>query len=259
MKYFNYLVISKGGILTHGREKCLGMSATVTSFAVALSAEMAPSCKIIAYHVTADGEVLADMLTLPIKGISREELTLGINRKQDRTGNLIELVPLLGLGSIIGLSAHDIDTIGKLHALCLQWSKNNYVLFAMFVDVQGFNEITPPSALLELYRHVRGKHKKLIHKNNAGRNERAIYFPTANNARETESTFAFADLIVFTNLNMTRTANYCNQNYRNLTIDIDGNYNQHREVKETWLPCLSGGCYPIHNRCDGIRHCLDNR
>lgn len=149
------------------------MTTTVTTFAVALSPEMAPSCKIIAYHVTPDGEVIADMLTLPIIGISREELILNVNRKQDRTGNLIELVPYLGLGSIIGLSAHDVDTIGNdnLSRRCV----NRRLTQLVCADVQGFHEITPASALLELYRHVRGKQKKLIHKNSAGRNEKVLY------------------------------------------------------------------------------------
>jgi len=189
MKSFNYIVISKGGVVTYGRERVLGMTNSVTSFYVSLSTEMAPSCKIVVYHTTPDGEIVADSLTLPIKGISREELTLWINKKQDRTGNLIELVPSLGLGSIIGLSAHDTDTI----------------------DVQGFNEITPASASLELYRNVRGRHKKFIWKNTAGRNERVEYFITPNAARETESTFAFADMVVFTNMNMSQTANACAQ------------------------------------------------
>ena len=241
MNFFNYIVTSRGTVVTWGVEKALGINHGITSFAVALGPEMAPSCKIIVYHVTPDGQIISDMMTLPIVGISRKPIVLDVNTKQDRRGNLIELIPLLEEGSIIGLSAHDVET----------------------VDVQGFNEITPASALVELFRHVKGYHKRQTLKNRFGKHEKVVYFPTPNVARDSETTFAFSDLIVFTNMFMTSTVNEClarknftmsSQDYDTYSTETDPN----AAPREIFLPCLtSSSCYPSHKRCDRIYDCPD--
>ena len=50
------------------------VASSIKTFAVALSAEMAPSTSIVVYHVAPDGEVVSDSLTFPVNGISRNKV-----------------------------------------------------------------------------------------------------------------------------------------------------------------------------------------
>src|SRR6185437_4789614 len=133
-----------------------------------LSPEMTPTCKFIVYHVSPDDQILADSVDLPVHGVNRVKLSVTINKNQDRSGNFIEIVPNMDLGSIIGLNAYDFD----------------------LKDLQGYNDITPTKATMALHKFEKGKQKKVIWRNRDGRNERVSYYPTHNRVRDTEATFA---------------------------------------------------------------------
>lgn len=72
MEVFNYVIISKGNILLAGQET---VSSSIYTFAVTLSAEMAPSATIVVYHVGKFGDILADSLTFPVNGIARNNVS----------------------------------------------------------------------------------------------------------------------------------------------------------------------------------------
>lgn len=65
--------MSKGMILLTGQEN---MKATVRTFAIPLSAEMAPEATVVVYNVGLNGDVSADSLTFPVNGISRNNVRL---------------------------------------------------------------------------------------------------------------------------------------------------------------------------------------
>lgn len=71
METFNYIVMSKGIILLAGDET---MQNSIRTFAVPLSAEMAPAATIVVYQVGRYGDVVADSLTFPVNGISRNNV-----------------------------------------------------------------------------------------------------------------------------------------------------------------------------------------
>jgi hypothetical protein len=171
MKFFYYLVVSKGNILVTGQELASGMLRSVTTFSVSLSAEMAPSCKVIVYHVSQDGEIIADSVSLPIKGINRAKLKLKINMNQDRSANLIEFIPELTKSSFIGHSAFDSD----------------------FQDIQAFNDLTLAKAEIALRKFETTRSKKFIWRSREGTEEKAFYYVTHNNARDSGSTFAVSN------------------------------------------------------------------
>lgn len=76
METFSYVILSKGNILLASQETTFS---SIYTFAVTLSAEMSPSATIVVYHVGRFGDVLADSLTFPVNGISRNNVstTLG--------------------------------------------------------------------------------------------------------------------------------------------------------------------------------------
>jgi len=76
MEVFNYIIMSKGIILITGEEK---MQNTIRTFAVTLSAEMAPVATVVVYHVGRYGDIVADSLTFPVNGISRNNVSCGMN------------------------------------------------------------------------------------------------------------------------------------------------------------------------------------
>jgi len=72
MEVFNFIVMSKGIILLNGEEK---MQTTIRTFTVTLSAEMAPVATVVVYHVGRYGDIVADSLTFPVNGISRNNVS----------------------------------------------------------------------------------------------------------------------------------------------------------------------------------------
>jgi CD109 antigen len=75
MDRFTFLIMSKGVILLSGSET---MDATLRTFAIPVSPEMAPAATIVVYHVTKYMEVVADSMTYPCNGISRNNVILNV-------------------------------------------------------------------------------------------------------------------------------------------------------------------------------------
>lgn len=73
LESFDYIMLSKGMILLTGQE--VTHASTIKTFAVTLSAEMAPAATILVYHVGKFGDVVADSLTFPVNGISRNNVS----------------------------------------------------------------------------------------------------------------------------------------------------------------------------------------
>lgn len=73
LETFDYILLSKGTILLTGQE--VTHASTIRTFAVTLSAEMAPAATILVYHVGKFGDVVADSLTFPVNGISRNNVS----------------------------------------------------------------------------------------------------------------------------------------------------------------------------------------
>lgn len=73
LESFDYILLSKGVILVTGQE--VTHASTIQTFAVTLSAEMAPAATIVVYHVGKFGDVVADSLTFPVNGISRNNVS----------------------------------------------------------------------------------------------------------------------------------------------------------------------------------------
>ncbi|GFS99779.1 CD109 antigen [Nephila pilipes] len=212
---FSYVVVSKGIILLAGQET---MSSSIKTFAVSLSPEMAPTSTVVIYSVAREGEVVVDSLTFPVDGISRNNFTVTLNNKKDKTGDTIEVVVVGRPASYVGISALD----------------------KALYDMKGGNEFSHAEVLRKMSLFDEGANGTLTHLwlSKEGNLESVVHYPAASYGVDAYSTLEFAGLIVFTDANITRRPDYCNESMGYLT-------------------CLDGKCYRYEKHCDGFKDCND--
>jgi len=109
VRLFSYLVVSKGIVLMAGREE---MTSMLKTFSFSVSSEMAPTATIIVYDIVPGGEVVADSLTFSVDGISRNNFTVSLNNRKDKTGDTVEVVVLGQPGTYVALTVIDKDLFG---------------------------------------------------------------------------------------------------------------------------------------------------
>ncbi|GFQ90018.1 pregnancy zone protein, partial [Trichonephila clavata] len=218
LKSFDYLVVAKGIIVQSGTEKVYGMLHSITTFSVPVSPEMAPVFHIVVYHITSDGEVLTDSVILPVDAINKHKFILDVNMKQERSGNLIELIPRLTSESNIGIWGFDSDHI----------------------STHGRQQLTVTSITESMYGFEKehAKFNRAFWRHRDGSPEEIAYYVTHDASRDTKSSLENSNLVVFSNLIISEMPNFCNASF-----DLS--------------PCLSGQCYPTHKKCDGVRDCDD--
>jgi hypothetical protein len=100
----------------------------VTTLSIPLSAEMAPVSTVVIYHVAKYGEVVANSLTFPVTGISRNNFTLTLNTKKDKTGDTVEVVVLGDPSAYVGISAIDKGFFNMQVYLKLNFEIKNILL-----------------------------------------------------------------------------------------------------------------------------------
>lgn len=104
MESFNYILMSKGIVLLTGQEN---MQEGIRTMALTLSAEMAPVATVVVWHIAQHGLIVADSLTFPVNGISRNNFTVFINNRKARTGERVEVAVYGEPGAYVGLSGID--------------------------------------------------------------------------------------------------------------------------------------------------------
>lgn len=83
------------------------MDGYLATMSVPLSADMAPVASVVIWHVGKYGSVVADSLTFPINGISRNKFSVFINNRKARTGHKVEVAIYGEPGSFVGVSGID--------------------------------------------------------------------------------------------------------------------------------------------------------
>ncbi|KAG1660635.1 CD109 antigen [Nymphon striatum] len=214
---FHYVLISKGIILSSGSEK---MNSKVKTFAIALSAEMAPTSTLVVYHVSKSGFLIADSITFPVNGISRNKFTVQLNNQKDKSGNTIEVRVIGEPGAYVALSGVDKE------------------LYSM----QAGNELTHAEVLRRMGEFDEEVNSTLNHvwTSREGEPDFDVYFPSSTYGIDSNRTFDFAGLLVLTDSNMTTATHTC-------------------DIKEGFLPCLTRGCYRFDQQCDGIVNCPEDK
>lgn len=212
---FNYLIMSKGVILMNDRET---ITEGIRTIAVVLSAEMAPMATIVVWKITLAGQIVADSLTFPVNGISRNNFTVYINNRKARTGEKVEVAIFGEPGSYVGLSGID-------SAFYTMQAGNELTYAKIVTKMSSFDEQTNGT-----YKHVWHTH--------AGTPDELVYFPASSFGIDANRTFAYSGLIVFTDGYVPRRFDICNRTL---------GYGE----------CLSGRCYPLNKQCDGLFDCDD--
>ncbi|KAL4122063.1 hypothetical protein QTP88_014463 [Uroleucon formosanum] len=216
LESFDYILLSKGLILLTGQE--VTHASTIRTFAVTLSAEMAPAATILVYHVGKFGDVVADSLTFPVNGISRNNFTVFINDRKSRSGKKVEVAIYGEPGAYVGLSSLDYP----------------------FYGLQAGNELTYAKILTKMERFDEDTNGTIMHTwlSHEGSPDEIVYFPSSTFGIDANRTFEFAGVVVFTDVILPRRMTLCNK-----TLG--------------YAECLSGRCYLANRKCDGHIDCDD--
>ncbi len=151
------------------------------TFSFSVSSEMAPTSTIIVYDIVPGGEVVADSLTFSVDGISRNNFTVSLNNRKDKTGDTIEVAVFGQPGTYVALSAIDKD----LFAL----QPENQLNYA-FVQkkMTTFDDV--------LMQHNSSLSHVWYSRN--GRLDKFLFFPTSSMGIDANRTFMVCLLLCFT-------------------------------------------------------------
>lgn len=215
METFQYMVMSKGIILTTGIEP---FKDGVKTMSVTLSAEMAPVATMIVWNIGQFGQIVADSVTFPVNGISRNNFTVFINNRKHRTGEKVEVAIYGEPGSYVGVSGID----------------------NAFYTMQAGNELTYANIITKMSTFDEETNGTLSHRwySHEGNADELVYYPSSTFGIDANRTFEYAGLVVFTDGYIPRRPDNCN---------VTAGYGE----------CLSGVCYRIDKKCDGYFDCED--
>ncbi|XP_043206412.1 CD109 antigen-like [Amphibalanus amphitrite] len=221
MSYFYLLVVSKN-LVIHGDRVPVRDSGgpTVTTTSVPVSAEMAPSFRLVVYHVTDAGEVVTDSVQVPVEGINRGRTKLVLNQHKDHSKNTVEL----GMWSTPGATFCTNSMRGYLYS------------------VQAEHELSRASVLASLHSFEntpRAVHRAVWRWRDGSRPVSSEYYVTPDYGIDANSSFALAGLVVFTDARVE---------------SVPGT----EDCFEGEARCLSRGCYNVTRRCDGVSDCGDH-
>ncbi|CAL4102803.1 unnamed protein product [Meganyctiphanes norvegica] len=222
MDSFHYLVMSKEMILYAGME-VVKDGASVKTLSLPISTEMAPAFKVVVYHVTQEREIITDVVTVPVDGISRHNVTLRINLDKDHNKRSVEFGTYATAGAFYGISGTRTFT----------W------------EVQGGNELSKSSVLAALHKfanNTRFIHKMTWRYREGKVPEKSAYYISGNYGPDANRTFEFNSLVIVTDAIVGTIPGYAN-NRCNATLGFS--------------PCMTAGCYLTTQRCDGIKNCAD--
>nr|QOJ54018.1 macroglobulin complement-related 2 [Ixodes ricinus] len=212
---FSYIVISKGIILLSGQEK---MTSSIKTFAVTLSPEMAPTSTVIIYDLAHGNEIVADSLTFPVDGISRDKFNMTLNNRKDKTGDTIEVAIYGDPGTYVALSAVDRTLYNMQAGTEISYSE-------VLRKMNSFDSVINGTLTQEWFSRE-------------GNDYSFVCFPSPTYGLDSNRTFEFAGLMVFSDGNITRMRDDCN-------------------ITAGYGTCYDGSCFRMERRCDGQFDCED--
>ncbi|XP_069981512.1 CD109 antigen [Penaeus vannamei] len=234
IEHFNYVVMGKGVMVYSGREPVTdpGIS-TVTTFSLPASTEMAPVAHILVWAVTQDGQVVAHAIAVPVNPLGRHEVGIRWNEHKDHSGGSVEMKMLGETGAFFGISAvweethrmdsgHELDKFRVLHYM-MELEKND----TSYAEIRNYS-----------IPHIR----RAATRSRDGQGSDVFFFPTSMAGPDAPSTFNFSDLVILT--------------------DADLFYHPHHasdapDCNPNELKCLTGDCYTMDQRCNGVFECPD--
>ncbi|XP_064641488.1 CD109 antigen-like isoform X2 [Lineus longissimus] len=213
--YVYYQIVAAGRIVVADR---LAMTARQKTFSVALSRDMIPKARVVAYYIRPDREVVADALNFFVNGTRLYDVKVEFNKGKDFSGATAQMSGLTLPGVYISFAGIDRD----------QW-------------VAGASPFLSEEEVVKELSTFDG------HANSSYQwtwtfsddFEQTVYYPASSYAMDTNLTFKYAGLIAFTDANVTRLPHQCNETAGELPCQTDRR------------------CFNIEKRCDQVRDCQD--
>ncbi|XP_014674066.1 PREDICTED: CD109 antigen-like [Priapulus caudatus] len=176
----SYLIASKGNILLVDHFR---MTSRMKTFEVTLSPEMAPSARIVVWHIKSDGEIIADSMNYHVDATSRNNVSAA--PWQRWTGEVA--------GVRAGVAAEGGG--GKSSTICV-----SHLRFRPMIQdsMYGFDD------------HGNSSHQYRWSFPLQGEPDKKVYYPSNSYGVDANQTFLYAGLIAFTDANMTVTWEQCN-------------------------------------------------
>ncbi|XP_037085494.1 complement C3-like [Pollicipes pollicipes] len=219
MTYFYLIVLSKNLVIHGDRVPVEDTSGpTMKTLSLPVSAEMAPSFRILVYHVTDDGEVVTDSIQVPVEGINRGRTKVVLNQHKDHSKNTLEL----GMWSTPGAT------------FCTSSGR------AYLYSVQAGHDLTRTSVLSALHSFentTRPIHSANWRWRDGSQPMRSEHYITQNYGIDANTTFDLAGLVVFTDA---------------IVESVPGS-----DCVEGELRCVTRGCFNATLLCNGIDDCPD--
>ncbi|VDD75471.1 unnamed protein product [Mesocestoides corti] len=220
----HYLVAAGGNIITSDR---LSMPSSVTfrSFSIAVSKMMAPVCRILAFCVKNDGEIIADSLTFFTNYSRINNVHIQVNRGKDLNLDTVEIKGRATPGSYLAVNV--------LHADLFRFDSPSFIQENDVVDEMFTYEA-----------HAQTPYRFTWY-NSVSQVDR-VYVPTPTYGADTNSTIQKSGLVMFTDANFTKANFYhtCNET----------------ENPARAFPCYATTgreCYSRAERCDGVNQCVN--
>nr|BAR45623.1 macroglobulin complement-related 2 [Ammothea sp. RS-2014] len=243
---FHYIVMSKGIIQMAATDAVSGINSVSQSFAVPVSPAMSPSTTLVVYAITDDKKIIADSVTVPVNGISRNQLYFGLLPKKDKTGKTIEMDILNYPGAMTFISAMDSASF----------------------DSQTKNEINQYNVLNEMYKfeEQRNKLQRIVWRSRESMQSTRHYYMTSNYGYDTLDVFKTVGLVIHSDMDVSNRTDPCasmrNRGDRfgtSTTTTLPPWMTGYEEDRQTkYLSCATDyKCYSVLYRCDGRSHCFD--
>ncbi|CAD5111927.1 DgyrCDS1188 [Dimorphilus gyrociliatus] len=217
-----YQIVSGGNIQT---ANSLEMSSQQKTFSVAISRDMVPSSRIIAYYLY-KGEVIVDSLNFFVNGTGMNPVEVRINQGKDFSRDTIEVTGITDPGSFIAFSGIDYD----------MWSKGGNIFLTESEILRELETYDSHANLSDSHTWYYGE---AIYKK--------MYFPAATYGVDANTTFEYAGIIIFTDAKVSRIQNNCNRTQGFLPCN-DGSCFKISERCDNTSQCIDEvdelGCYP---------------
>ncbi|XP_045452691.1 CD109 antigen [Melitaea cinxia] len=186
MESFNYVLMSKGIILSSGQEI---MQEGVRTFALSLPAAAAPVATLLVWAHRRRALVLADSLTFPVDALAGN-FSVFVNNRKHRTGERVEVAVYGEPGAYVGLSAID-------HAFYTMQAGNELTYAKVISKMSHFDESTNGTFAYTWRSHF-------------GDADELVYFPSPSFGIDANRTFEYAGLVVLSDVSVWRRPTLCN-------------------------------------------------
>lgn len=194
----------------------LKMYAKQKIFSVAVSRDMVPSARIIAYLIAPDNQVVVDSFNFFVNGTRMHQMSVKFNRGKDFSYNTVEIIAKADPLSYVAFSAieYSLYQLGARNGLT--WDEVNQELYS-------YDSPANTSINFRFYRN--------------GQIDRTYYASTPSYGYDANTTFYFAGLYVFTDANVSTVYTLCNRS-------------------QGFYPCMDGrSCYSFKGMCNGFFDC----